>query len=261
MTSILVKNQVKKKSKPNEFDFVMIALLSQIVVSLQNMVAQLQLQLNASLYLRDPQSTDLGQKIVCESIHLIDEIGFEAFTFKKLSQRIHSTEASIYRYFENKHRLLIYLIAWYWSYLEYKITFETNNIADPKEKLKAAIRFITHKLSDDANFSLISESALQRVVILESDKTYLTKNVDVDNKEGLFRGYKSLCVTIANLMKAVNPTFKYPHSLTSTCLEAAHQQVFFAQHLPTLSDISNESDIYDKNYEFLTTIIFNTLEK
>ena len=66
------------------------------------MIAQLQLQLNPSLYLRDPQASDLGQRIISESIHLIDEIGFEAFTFKKLSIRIHSTEASIYRYFENK---------------------------------------------------------------------------------------------------------------------------------------------------------------
>ena len=225
------------------------------------MIAQLQIQLNSSLYMRDPQSSDLGQRIISESIHLIDEIGFEAFTFKKLSIKINSTEASIYRYFENKHRLLIYLIAWYWSYLEYKITFETHNIKDPKDKLKIALKFITNKLEDDINFSVISESVLQRVVILESDKTYLTKNVDEDNKEGLFRGYKSLCVTIAKYMNEINPDFEYPHSLTSTCLEAAHQQIFFAQHLPTLSDIKKEEDIFTRNYEFLSTLIFKTLAK
>ena len=225
------------------------------------MIAQLQLHLNPSLFLRNPQTSTLGQGIVRESIHLIDEIGFEAFTFKKLSNRINSTETSIYRYFENKHRLLIYLITWYWSYLEYKITYEINNIQDPKEKLKIALRFITNKLEDDTHFTGISESVLQRVVILESDKTYLTKNVDDDNREGLFKGYKSLCVTIANYLKEINPNFKYPHSLTSTCLEAAHQQVFFAQHLPTLSDIQKEEDISKRNFEFLSTIIFKTLEK
>lgn len=226
------------------------------------MIAQLQIQLNPSLYLRDPQSSDLGQRIISESIHLIDEIGFEAFTFKKLSARIGSTEASIYRYFENKHRLLIYLIAWYWSYLEYKITYETHNIKDPVDKLKIALRFITNKLENDDNFSVVSESVLQRVVILESDKTYLTKNVDHDNKEGLFRGYKSLCVTIASYMLEINPDFEYPHSLTSTCLEAAHQQIFFAQHLPTLSDIKKEEeDIFDKNFDFLSAIIFKSLSK
>lgn len=225
------------------------------------MIAQLQLQLNPSLYLRDPQSSELGQRIISESIHLIDEVGFESFTFKKLSIRINSTEASIYRYFENKHRLLVYLIAWYWSYLEYKITYETHNIEDPVKKLKIAIKFITDKLNDDDHFAIISESALQRVVIIESDKTYLTKNVDDDNKEGLFRGYKSLCITIAKYAQEINPDFEYPHSLISTCLEAAHQQIFFAQHLPSLSDIKREGNIYEQNYEFLSTIIFKSLNK
>lgn len=223
------------------------------------MIAQLQLQLNASLYLRDPQSSDLGQRIISQSIHLIDEIGFEAFTFKKLSVRINSTEASIYRYFENKHRLLTYLIAWYWSYLEYKISYETHNISDPSEKLRKAIRFITHQLDDDDHFAIISESALQRVVILESDKTYLTKNVDDDNKEGLFKGYKSLCLTIAKFVEEINPDFEYPRSLVSTCLEAAHQQIFFAQHLPTLTNIGKGEVIYSNNFKFLSTILFNTL--
>ncbi|WP_420577325.1 TetR/AcrR family transcriptional regulator [Ekhidna sp.] len=225
------------------------------------MIAKLQIQLNPALYLRDPQSTDLGQKIIKESIFLIDEIGFESFTFKKLSIRIGSTEASIYRYFENKHRLLVYLIAWYWNYIEYRISYETHNISDPEEKLRIAIRFITSKLHDDDNFPGISESVLQHIVINESDKTYLTKKVDEINKEGLFKGYKSLCMTIASYMVEINPNFKFPNSLTSTCLEAAHQQVFFVQHLPRLSDIKKEEDIYDRNYEFLSTLIFNSLKK
>ncbi|GAB4234993.1 MAG: TetR/AcrR family transcriptional regulator [Ekhidna sp.] len=225
------------------------------------MIAQLQLQLNTTLYLRDPQSSDLGQRIVSESIHLIDEIGFESFTFKKLSARINSTEASIYRYFENKHRLLVYLIAWYWSYLEYKISYETHNITDPEEKLRIALRFITHQLKDDDQFRGISESVLQRVVITEADKTYLTKNVDSDNKEGLFRGYKALCVTIASYISAMNPDFEFPHSLSSTCLEAAHHQIFFAQHLPTLTDIKAEDDIFQRNMDFLSELILKTISK
>jgi hypothetical protein len=46
-----------------------------------------------------------------------------------------TTEAGIYRYFENKHLLLTYIISWYWvdripDYLSNK------NIKDPKLKLK-----------------------------------------------------------------------------------------------------------------------------
>ncbi|MEM6737064.1 MAG: TetR/AcrR family transcriptional regulator, partial [Bacteroidota bacterium] len=154
-----------------------------------------------------------------------------------------------------------YLIAWYWNYLDYKINYETHNIKEPKEKLRIALKFIAKELNDDDMFSGVSESALQRVVIQESDKTYLTKNVDLDNKEGLFRGYKSLCVTIAEYVKQINPEFEYPHSLVSTCLEAAHQQVFFAKHLPTLSDINGKEDIHQQNLEFLTTFIFKTISK
>lgn len=225
------------------------------------MIAQLQLNLNESLYIRDPQTSDLGQRIISQSIELIHEIGFEAFTFKKLSIRINSTEASIYRYFENKHRLLIYLIAWYWSYLEYKITYETHNIENPEEKLKIALALITHELEDDPQFSTISERILQKVVIQESEKTYLTKSVDVDNKEGLFRGYKSLCVTIAEYVKEINPHFPYPHSLISTCLEAAHHQIFFAEHLPTLSDVKRGENIFEQNLDFISTLIFKTIAK
>ena len=69
------------------------------------MTIGIQITLNERLYLRDPQATDLGKKIIKHSILLIDEIGFEAFTFKKLASRMSSTEASVYRYFENKHML------------------------------------------------------------------------------------------------------------------------------------------------------------
>ncbi len=212
------------------------------------------------MYLRDPQASDLGKRIVSESIALIAEMGFEAFTFKKLSSRINSTEASVYRYFENKHRLLVYLIAWYWNYLEYRISFETHNISAPKEKLLIALKFITMNLEDDENFPGISEKSLQQIVITESDKTYLTKHVDNDNKEGLFMGYKSLCQTIASYILEINPNYLHPHSLVSTCMEASHQQIFFALHLPRLSDISGSKDIYASNYEFLSSLILKAVK-
>lgn len=238
----------------------MIALLLLPIAYYCNMIAKLQIQLSPSLYLRDPQTSELGQRIVRESIFMIYKMGFEAFTFKKLSTAIGSTEASIYRYFENKHRLLVYLITWYWSYVEYMISFETHNINDPAEKLRIALHIITMKLSDDDHFPGISEEVLQQVVINESDKTFLTKNVDNDNKVGLFTGYKSLCMTIAKYVEDLDPTYPYPHSLVSTCLEAAHQQIFFAEHLPRLSDIKNTEDKHDQAYQFICTLIFNCLK-
>ncbi|MGZ5010791.1 MAG: TetR/AcrR family transcriptional regulator, partial [Methylobacter sp.] len=65
--------------------------------------------MNDKLFLRDPEQSELGKKIILHSIQLIHKNGFEAFTFKKLAEAIGTTEAGIYRYFENKHRLLIYI--------------------------------------------------------------------------------------------------------------------------------------------------------
>ena len=84
------------------------------------LLQSVKLEIDEKLYVKDPESSDLGKKIVEQSILLIDEIGFESFTFKKLGVRIHSNESSIYRYFENKHKLLLYLASWYWGWVEYK---------------------------------------------------------------------------------------------------------------------------------------------
>lgn len=222
----------------------------------------LQLQINKNLFLRDPQETELGRNIIREGIRMIDEMGFEKFTFKKLAAEIDSTEASVYRYFENKHRLLVYLIVWYWNWLEYKIDYDTHNIEDPYTKLDIALRIIAEKKEKDPLFPEIDESALYRIVIAESDKTYLTKQVDEDNKEGFFRGYKSLCKKVADIVKEINPEFEFAHALISTILQTAHQQIFFSQHLPSLTELDYKSGkYYEQNYVFLKTVVLNTIRK
>ena len=139
--------------------------------------ATIKINVNDKIYLRDPEQTQLGKKIISKSIYLIDELGFEDFTFKKLANKINSTEASIYRYFENKHNLLVYLLVWYWSWLEYQIDYQTNNIEDAEKQLKIAIRVIAESLSsrNESHFPHIDEAALHRIVVSESSKTYYTK--------------------------------------------------------------------------------------
>ena len=96
------------------------------------MAIGISISLSSKLYVRDPQETTLGKKIIKESIVLIDQIGFEAFTFKKLAKKMESTEASMYRYFENKHMLLLYLVSWYWEWVGFLIDVNIKNIVDPK---------------------------------------------------------------------------------------------------------------------------------
>ena len=150
-------------------------------------------KLNEHLYLRDPQRTELGQHIISKSVEMIDRLGFEQFTFKKLAEEIESTEASVYRYFENKHRLLHYLISWYWSWLEYKVDIAIGHLKTPHEKLRACLQTIAEEKKYDPTFEFVNEEALYRIVVDELDKTFLTKWVDADNKDGLFLSFKSLC--------------------------------------------------------------------
>lgn len=220
----------------------------------------IKIKMNSKLYLRDPEETKLGKKIVINGLILINKLGFEEFTFKKLATEIETTEASIYRYFENKHRLLVYLITWYWSYLEYKVVFQTNNITDPEIKLKTIIKLLVEepaKRKHDGDF--ISENEAYKLVMWEGSKAYLTRKVNEDNKDRLFKPYKDLCARISAIIKEFNPKYKFPHSLSSTILEMSHSQIFFMNYLPSLTDFQNHDD--KKLIQFLEIMLFRTIAK
>lgn len=224
------------------------------------MSATIKIELNEKLFLRDPEQTELGKNIVAESIHIIDEVGFEQFTFKKLAEKLNSTQASVYRYFENKHKLLVYLISWYWVWLDYQISFWTNNVPDPREKLKIIISIISRSGRRDNTFTHIDEGALFRIVVAESSKAYLTKEVDADNKEGLFREYKALCKKIGKVVTDINPHYPFPHALVSTLFETGKKQIFFAQHLPSLTEAEVKGENYSSIAEFLTHLAFASID-
>ena len=201
-----------------------------------NALSTLRPILNERLYLRDPQATELGLRLLRESVRLIDEIGFEQFTFRKLATVLGSTEASVYRYFENKHRLLIYLISWYWTWLRFQIRFHTHNVPDPAQRLRLALGVLCHAHRDAAGTAGLDEAALARLVVAEASKAYLTKEVDADNSAGLFQAYKQLAADLVLMMQAIRPEYAYPHALASTLLEMARKQLFFARHLPSLAE-------------------------
>ncbi|RTQ53419.1 TetR/AcrR family transcriptional regulator [Hymenobacter gummosus] len=223
------------------------------------MQTSLRIDLNDKLYLRDPQDTDLGRRLLAESVLLIDEIGFEQFTFKKLAQRIESTEASLYRYFENKHRLLVYLVSWHWASLRYQIRFHTHNVPDPAERLRLILGILTRAHQDDPATTQLDEAALYRIVVNEASKAYLTKDVDEDNRAGVFREYKQLAAGIVEVVQQINPHYAHPHALVSTLLEAARKQIFFAQHLPSLTDTAPKDQAGSATLAFLTHLAFAAL--
>ena len=98
---------------------------------MDRLLSNLRISIPSSVFIKDPESSELGKRILENSIRLIDQMGFEAFTFKKLGEAVGSTESSIYRYFENKHKLLMYLCSWYWGWLEYQVVIASFSIKDP----------------------------------------------------------------------------------------------------------------------------------
>ena len=206
---------------------------------MKNLLSVLKITVPDKIFIKDPETSDLGKRIIQHSILLIQEIGFENFTFKKLGLKIGSNESSIYRYFESKHKLLLYLSSWYWAWLEYQLVLETFSIADANKKLETAIDVVTRVVEEDSNFSHINENILYEIIVNESSKSFLTKEVDEDNKEGHFEIYKRLITRLEEMILAVNPNYKFALSLASTILEGGLHQQFLNNHFPTITNCKN----------------------
>ncbi|HRG32893.1 MAG: TetR/AcrR family transcriptional regulator [Saprospiraceae bacterium] len=219
---------------------------------------QVKFNINEKIYLRNPEISEIGKQIVKKAIDLIYELGFEQFTFKKLAHEINSTEATVYRYFENKHRLLLYILNWYWCYMEFLVIFKLENVADKKEKLRIIVNLLTHEFSESTNQFDYNKKYLNHIVIAESSKVYLVKEVSEINKNEVFKPYKDLCAKIASVISSYNPKYKYPRSLSTTLIETSHQQQYFSINLPKLTDATakNKSEF---TCQFIEDFLFKVL--
>ena len=225
------------------------------------MAVRIKIALNEGLFLRDPQDTSLGQKIIQHSILLIDEIGFEAFNFKKLAARMESAEASVYRYFENKHMLLLYLVSWYWEWVGFLIDLNTMNIDDARNRLKIIIKTMVSASKENPSIEYVNESILYRIIVSEGSKAYHIKQVDEENREGLFLNYKNLTEKVAGVIKEINPDFPYARTLATNLFEMVNNHVFFAEHLPRLTDVKVNDGNYEEVEQMLEYFAFAILDK
>lgn len=219
---------------------------------------QVTFKVNDKIYLRDPEGSEIGKLIVKNSIDLIFRLGFEHFTFKKLATEINSTEATIYRYFENKHRILLYILNWYWCYMEFLVMLRLQNIADVSEKLNLIIRLLTGELPAGSGRFDYNINFLNQIVISESSKAYLIKEVKEINKEEVFKPYKDLCAKIASVISEYNPGYAFPRSLATTLIETSHHQQFFSVNLPRLTDATSDNQL-EFTVHFLKDFLFKVL--
>ncbi|AZJ36286.1 TetR/AcrR family transcriptional regulator [Tenacibaculum singaporense] len=228
---------------------------------MKNLLSNLKIEIPSGIYIKDPETSDLGKRIIENSIILIEEIGFENFNFKKLGKLIGSNESSIYRYFESKHKLLVYLTSWYWGWIQYLLVIETYSISNPKEKLIKAIEVLARKAEKDNNFSHINEALLNLIVINENSKSYSTKEVDTENKEGFFKLYKEVVKRFAEIISNYNNNYKHPLTLASTIIEGILHQQFVKSHFKSLTNCDESTTTTSFFIELTLNVLSNEREK
>ena len=207
------------------------------------------------VFIKDPETSVLGKNIITQGMELIHEMGFDGFTFKKLGTHIGSNESSIYRYFENKHKFLLYLSSWYWAWVEYNLVMETHSITDPKEKIIQAVTMLTRKVDNDSSNTPINLVLIHKIMISEFSKSFLTKSVDQENEQGLFVAYKRVHSRLQGFIKVANPSYNFSASLANTILAGVLQQYYYKDHFPSLTDCSD----INEPCNYYINLIYKTL--
>lgn len=218
------------------------------------MLVETKIKLNKTLYVKDPEETELGKEIISKSIELIYELGLDKFTFKKLAIKIGSNEPSIYRYFENKQQLLSYLNSWYWSWIEFNIDNNIRNIQSNKTKLKIIIQVLTNSSTYDANFGHIDEEKLSHIIIRAYQGIFVDQNKS--KKYDIFESFDSLCNKISIVIKDSNPEYSSPKALAISLIKIVHEQIFFLINCSSITEIKDNSLLI----VFTENILFSTLK-
>ena len=105
----------------------------------------------------------------------------------------------------------------------------------------------------------MDEDVLHRIVVAEGTKAYHTKQVDEQNKQGFFLTYKALSLKIADIIREIDPSYPYPKALASTLLGMANDQIYFARHLPSLTDIKINGEEYGQVKKLLNDFVMRIL--
>jgi hypothetical protein len=121
----------------------------------------------------------------------------------------------------------------------------TQNIPDAEVRLKNCIHILTAIPNPMQELVLDNELELKQIVINESSKVLLTKNVDDENKNGAFAEYKKVVEFVSSIILEINPTYEFPNMLISTMIEGSNQQRFFAAHLPRLTNMNQNDDLVE----------------
>jgi len=185
---------------------------------------EIQMKVHPDLYVKDPETSALGKKIIEHGLKLLDEVGFEAFTFKKLGERIGSNESSVYRYFESKTRLLYYYSHRYWVWLEYRLVFGTTNITDPLLKLEKAIVLLIEPILDDLQTAHLDEQLLHKIIVSEFGRIQPSRHATMEATLIRPEALNRIKQRLSAMIQHVNHLYPFALPLANTLIEAGHFQ-------------------------------------
>ena len=131
----------------------------------------------------------------------------------------------------------------------------TNSIENRASKLEKALQVLTEPVVADSSFSHIDEVALYQIVVNEYSKSFLTKEVDRENKEGYFEIYKRLVGRLGRMIQDLDSDYSYAESLASTVLEGVLHQHFLMEHFPSLTNCRDDQALY----EYFRQLVFSSL--
>jgi len=191
---------------------------------------------------------------------MLGEDGFDAFTLKKLAHNLQTTESSVYRYFDNKHRLLVYHINLYWEWLNQEVHTECYQKGlQGRKALEKAFEIMCFPQVNNWPSNGISYECMHKILTHQSVKAYFSSHVDLENKDGAHRALKSLVQCMSEWLREEAPEFDFPKSLINTLLASVMMQPFYAEHLPSLTELPapdpTSSQTTQQTYRYVCQII------
>jgi AcrR family transcriptional regulator len=223
---------------------------------MRKLLGHVSIKIDESLFNKEPTSSDIGLSIIRKSVDLLHSEGLESFTFKKLALTLGSTESTIYRYFINKHQLMMYLASWYWSLLEWKVVFATANMELPSAMMDKALKVLANPV-DESSMEFFDEKKLRDIVISYGFNSVEIKNLKKKDRIGYFLAYSNLSSRFEEIIILHNKNFKNPKAMATTLIETSNFQLLLKLRLPELTDEhASETTLYN----LLSQMAYKALE-
>ena len=95
----------------------------------------------------------------------------------------------------------------------------------------------------------VSYDCMHKILTHQSVKAYFSEHVDYENQGGAHRALKSLVKQMSEWLQEVSPDFEFPKSLISTLLASVMIQPYYAEHLPSLTELPAPSPTNSQTYK------------